>query len=72
VIVCQCTGVNDRQIRAAVRSGASTRVEVSRACASAGDGCGGCVREIDALIADERESEERSPDLLDGGLLAAG
>jgi len=72
VIVCQCSGVNDRQIRAAVRSGASTRVEVSRACGSAGDGCGSCVREIDALIVEERESEERRPERLDGGLLAAG
>ena len=72
VIVCHCSGVNDRQIRAAVRSGASTRREVARACGSAGEGCGTCMREIDALIVEERDSDERGSEMLDGGLLAAG
>ncbi len=72
MIVCHCSGVNERQIRAAVRSGASTRCDVARACGSAGEGCGGCLREIDGLIVDERDSDERATEPFDGGLLAAG
>ena len=72
MIVCHCSGANDRQIRTAVRSGASTRREVARACGSAGEGCGTCVREIDALIVEERDFDERGPETFDGRLLAAG
>ena len=49
MIVCQCKGVTERQIRRAVRDGATGRDEVILAC-FAGSSCGGCVPMIDSII----------------------
>ncbi len=59
LIVCHCKGISDRDIRAAVRCGASCRGSVAAHCA-AGTGCGGCHRTIDEIIHAERASEGRS------------
>ncbi len=49
MIVCQCRGVTERQIRKAVREGASSRNEVILA-STAGSHCGGCAPMIDSII----------------------
>ena len=75
MLVCHCSGVSDDQIRSAVRAGAGSRAEVARACASAGEGCGSCVRAIDSLIAQESipaEAAEDAEALPGAVLLAAG
>ncbi len=52
MIVCHCQGINDRAVRCAVRDGARTRRAVATVC-RAGNGCGGCARVIDEIIASE-------------------
>ncbi len=49
MIVCHCEAVSDRQIRKAVRKGASTMDEVAEAC-GVGAGCGGCLPEVERLV----------------------
>jgi len=53
VIVCHCKGITDREIRNAVRDGATTPRQVSRAC-QAGKRCGGCHSVIGEIIESER------------------
>jgi len=53
VVVCHCEAVNDGRIRAEVRSGASSTVEVMLRC-KAGTVCGGCRPTICEVVADER------------------
>lgn len=52
MIVCHCHRVTDREIRSAIRGGAST-VDAVGASVSAGTGCGGCRPALDGLIARE-------------------
>ena len=52
VLVCHCRATSDREIRRAVRNGATTLHEVSRACGAAG-GCGGCADPVHEVIASE-------------------
>lgn len=49
MIVCQCTGKTDRQVKKAVAAGARSTAEVMRAC-EAGGCCGGCTPLIERLI----------------------
>lgn len=49
MIVCHCHRVSDRDIRQAVRSGATT-VDAVGARVAAGTGCGGCRPAISQLI----------------------
>ncbi|MEB2345066.1 MAG: (2Fe-2S)-binding protein [Deltaproteobacteria bacterium] len=63
VIVCHCRAKNDREIRRAVRNGAVTLQEVSRACGAA-SACGGCAGAVHEIIASELGAfEPRSADL---------
>ena len=55
MIVCHCKAVSDNAIREAVRDGARSVRQVSRAC-HAGRTCGGCRPVIRELIADESET----------------
>jgi bacterioferritin-associated ferredoxin len=55
MLVCHCRNVSDRQIRAAVRSGARTRGQIARAC-QAGSRCGGCTEAVDQILEAELES----------------
>ena len=52
MIVCLCRAVSDRTIRALVKDGATTVEAIGQKC-GAGTGCGGCRRQIAALIASE-------------------
>jgi bacterioferritin-associated ferredoxin len=74
MLICSCSGTHDFQVRAAVRSGASDRRQVDRACRGAGEGCGSCLRTLDALIVEETRAsaERRAAEVAAGGLLAAG
>lgn len=62
MIVCQCKGITERQIRRAVRNGANGRNEVILAC-TAGSNCGGCVPMIDSIIEAEND-RTRVPSIL--------
>lgn len=55
MIVCHCHKVSDREIRSAVREGATT-VDAVGAKVAAGTGCGGCRPLIDSLV----DSESRA------------
>ncbi len=74
MLICPCSGTHDSQVRAAVRSGAGDRRQVARACHGAGEGCGSCLRTLDALIVEETlaSSQRRAAEVVEGGLLAAG
>ena len=48
-LVCHCEAVRERTIVKAIRAGASTVDDVTRAC-GAGGGCGGCRPAIEQLI----------------------
>jgi bacterioferritin-associated ferredoxin len=47
--VCVCRAVTDKQVKAAIRAGATTVDAVERACGAGGD-CGGCQGMIDEMI----------------------
>ena len=49
MILCICKAVTDREVDAAIRDGARSVAEVSRAC-GAGRDCGCCVRTIEQRI----------------------
>ena len=53
MVVCHCEAVNDGRIRAEVRSGATSAVQVMLRC-KAGTVCGGCRPTICEVVADER------------------
>jgi bacterioferritin-associated ferredoxin len=60
VIVCHCTGATDRQIRALVREGVETSVEIVRAC-QAGFDCGGCKLAVERVILESRMESRLEP-----------
>ena len=49
MIVCQCNGVSDQEIRRVVREGACSVSAVAREC-GAGACCGGCHPGVNAII----------------------
>lgn len=50
MIVCLCHGVRDRDLDAAIATGAGTVEEVGRAC-GAGTGCGACIPDVEDRLA---------------------
>ena len=50
MIVCNCHGTTDREIREAARTGAASCEDVGRRC-GAGTGCRGCVSTIRQVLA---------------------
>ena len=56
MLVCHCRNVTDRQIKRAVREGASCSREVGRAT-GAGMRCGGCRSNVDQVVGDALSSE---------------
>jgi bacterioferritin-associated ferredoxin len=70
MLVCHCMGLTDARIRREIRSGASTRRQVRRAC-GAGEDCGTCLDGIDRLIREETAAPPQAGDSPDP-LLAAG
>ncbi|MFP6665239.1 MAG: (2Fe-2S)-binding protein [Deltaproteobacteria bacterium] len=65
MVVCLCQGISEKRVRAAIRTGASTRKQVTKAC-RAGGGCGGCHEVIKDLIRDEQATAPRSPERASG------
>ncbi|MDH5675942.1 MAG: (2Fe-2S)-binding protein [Myxococcales bacterium] len=57
MIICHCMRLSDRDIRAAVRAGATTREQVERACGASG-GCGGCGPAVDEILAEEGHGQQ--------------
>ena len=53
MVVCHCEAVNDGRIRAEVRNGAESVVDVMLGC-RAGTQCGGCRPAIAEVVADEK------------------
>lgn len=60
MIVCLCEGLNDKQLRATIRDGASSVREIRKAC-GAGGTCGSCVCDLKDLLADERPEAQKRP-----------
>ncbi|CAK7057396.1 MAG: hypothetical protein DELT_01294 [Desulfovibrio sp.] len=52
-IVCKCFGVSEEQIRRAIRENSLTTVEEVTDFTKAGGGCGNCLGDIAAILADE-------------------
>ena len=59
MIVCHCRSATDREIRRAVRDGASTLRDVGSRCGAA-SGCGGCAEAVIEIIAAELGSAPRA------------
>ncbi len=57
MIVCQCSVVSDRSVRAALSDGARTVAAVCRATGAAQD-CGSCIFTVKALVCQSREQAE--------------
>ena len=59
MLVCQCRGITDRQIRRLVRDGATSTREVARAT-GVGMDCGGCRSNVKQIVdrALEREFQK--------------
>ena len=53
MIVCLCTGANDRDIREAISDGAKTQKQVERACGAGGE-CGSCHEMVKDMLCDSR------------------
>ena len=53
--VCNCNGIRERQVRAAIEAGAQRPAEVFRACGSRPQ-CARCVCEIKDMIDDQAEA----------------
>ena len=56
MLVCQCRGVTDRQIRRLVKDGVCSTREVARAT-GAGMRCGGCRSNVARVVNDAVEQE---------------
>lgn len=50
--VCFCHGVSEEEIRVAIRKGADT-VQKIRDATKANTGCGGCLCEVERILAEE-------------------
>jgi bacterioferritin-associated ferredoxin len=57
MIVCQCKGTTDRQIRDALTCGAHGSEDVGRQC-GAGTACGGCRTTIEVLVRETRRQAQ--------------
>jgi bacterioferritin-associated ferredoxin len=58
MVVCHCNAISDRTVDAAIASGAATVEDITDRC-TAGGGCGGCHRLLEALL--EATAVEREP-----------
>lgn len=59
-IVCVCERVTREEIEAACDRGATTLVQLARAC-GAGTGCGECLPELRHILAARRETAAAEP-----------
>ena len=56
MIICSCTAVTDREVRAAALRGVATLGELAR-CSEAGTACGDCRPALEAVLEDARSVE---------------
>jgi bacterioferritin-associated ferredoxin len=63
LIVCHCRLATDREIRRAVREGATSLHEVGASCGAA-SGCGGCAEAVLDIIAAELGTAPRAVDTI--------
>lgn len=61
MIVCHCRCATDREIRRAVREGATSLHEVGSRCGAA-SGCGGCADAVVEIISAELGASARAAD----------
>jgi bacterioferritin-associated ferredoxin len=61
--ICICHAVTDREVNAAIASGAATREAVTTACGAGGD-CGSCHHMIEQMIEASGRDEVISPETL--------
>jgi bacterioferritin-associated ferredoxin len=70
VIVCHCRRTTDREIRRAVREGATTLRDVSTRCGAA-SGCGGCTEAVVEILSAELGSAmPRAVDVIRSSVLS--
>jgi bacterioferritin-associated ferredoxin len=55
VYVCNCNGIREREVRAAIEAGATRPADVFRACASRPQ-CAKCVCDMRSMIDDSQEA----------------
>ncbi len=60
MIVCLCKGLNDKQLRAAIRDGARTVRDLRGTC-GAGSVCGRCVCDLRDLLHVEHTGHDEPP-----------
>jgi bacterioferritin-associated ferredoxin len=53
--VCNCNGIRERQVRAAIATGASRPAEIFKACEST-PRCARCVGDMRAMLQTERQA----------------
>lgn len=56
--LCLCKGVRVRDVKQLLRQRCAS-VEEVMACTGAGTGCGSCLADLEALVAEAREDGER-------------
>ena len=61
MIVCHCRTATDREIRRAVREGATTLRDIGAHCGAA-SACGGCAEAVSEILAAELGSAPRAMD----------
>jgi bacterioferritin-associated ferredoxin len=70
VIICHCRRTTDREIRRAVREGATCLREVASRCGAA-SGCGGCTEAVIDIISTEMgASMPRAVDVIRSSVLS--
>jgi bacterioferritin-associated ferredoxin len=60
MVVCHCKAVSDRTVEAPEAIAASTVPEITARC-TAGGGCGGCHRLLEALLEATLAADQREP-----------
>ena len=55
VYVCNCNGIREREVRAAIAAGASRPAEIFKACDAAPQ-CARCVCEMREILQEQREA----------------
>lgn len=57
--VCNCNGIREREVRAAIAAGASRPAQIFKACGSEAQ-CARCVCDMRAILDDERATARQS------------
>jgi bacterioferritin-associated ferredoxin len=69
LIICHCRSATDREIRRAVRDGATSLRDVSSQCGAA-SGCGGCTEAVLEIIETELGGSARAVDVIRSSVLS--